>query len=52
MAKVSRDRIMKKKGIKFPKYGFERHKGYGTIKHKNAILNFGVCEEHRKSFIH
>lgn len=51
IAKVSRDRLMKKKGTKFPKYGFEKHKGYGTLKHRNAILEFGICDDHRRSFL-
>ncbi len=52
VAKVSRDKLMKKMGAKFPKYGFEIHKGYGTVAHREAILKFGVCEEHRRTFIH
>jgi ribonuclease HII len=52
VAKVSRDKLMNKLSKKFPKYEFEKHKGYGTLKHRKALSDFGVCEEHRKSFIH
>ncbi len=52
LAKVARDKLMKKVGGKYPKYGFEIHKGYGTFKHRKAIQDFGVCEEHRLTFIH
>jgi ribonuclease HII len=52
MAKVSRDRLMKNLGTKFPKYGFEIHKGYGTLRHRKAVKDFGMCEEHRRTFIH
>jgi ribonuclease HII len=51
-AKVSRDRLMKNLGEKFPGYGFEKHKGYGTKAHYNAIALHGLCEEHRKTFCH
>lgn len=52
MAKVSRDRLMKKLGTRFPKYGFEKHKGYGTVAHRKAVRDFGVCNEHRQTFVH
>jgi len=52
VAKVSRDRLMKKLVKKYPKYGFEKHKGYGTVAHLKAIRNFGICDEHRRSYIH
>jgi len=52
MAKVSRDKLMKKLGKKFPKYGFEIHKGYGTVAHRKAVREFGMCEEHRRTYIH
>jgi putative endonuclease len=35
---------------KYPEYAFEKHVGYGTAAHKNALLQHGVCPEHRKSF--
>lgn len=50
IAKVSRDRIMKKYHIKYPEYDFDRHKGYGTRKHLENIRTFGPSPIHRKSF--
>lgn len=50
IAKVTRDRIMKKYDKEFPEYGFAVHKGYGTKKHISAIKKFGRCEIHRKCF--
>lgn len=50
MAKVSRDRLMDKLAEKFPQYGFERHKGYGTKEHLEKLTKYGPCELHRKSF--
>ena len=49
-AKVHRDRLMVKFAEEFPNYGFEKHKGYGTKAHLDAIRKFGQCEIHRKSF--
>jgi len=49
-AKVHRDRLMVKFGEQFPGYGFEKHKGYGTKAHLEAVKKLGVCEIHRKSF--
>jgi len=49
-AKVHRDRLMVKFAEQFPDYGFEKHKGYGTKAHLDAIQKFGQCEIHRKSF--
>jgi len=49
-AKVHRDRLMVKFAEQFPNYGFEKHKGYGTKVHLDAIRKFGQCEIHRKSF--
>ncbi len=51
IAKVSRDRKMKRMAKKFPKYGFEIHKGYGTKAHYRAIKKLGVSEIHRRSFL-
>jgi len=51
-AKVERDTLMKELGAKYPKYGFERHKGYGTKAHFEAIKKYGMLPFHRKSFIH
>jgi len=52
VAKVSRDRYMVRLAKKYPCYGFERHKGYGTRVHQRAIRTHGVCPAHRRSFIH
>jgi len=49
-AKVHRDRLMVKFAEQFQGYGFEKHKGYGTKAHLDAIRKFGQCEIHRKSF--
>ena len=51
LAKVTRDRMMVGLGEKYPQYGFEKHKGYGTKAHMEAIREFGPCPEHRKTFI-
>lgn len=50
IAKVTRDRLMVAWGERCPEYGFERHKGYGTREHLEAIARFGVCPIHRRSF--
>lgn len=50
IAKVTRDRIMRKMDLDFPMYGFARHKGYGTQAHTQALEEFGPCEFHRRSF--
>ncbi len=50
IAKVTRDRIMRKLAKDFPGYGFERHKGYGTPEHKQALARLGVTPHHRRSF--
>lgn len=50
VAKVTRDRYMKELGNKYPQYGFEVHMGYGTRKHLEAINEYGITSEHRKSF--
>lgn len=49
-AKVTRDTYMKKIAQKYPEYGFEVHKGYGTEKHRSQIAHIGLSFEHRKSF--
>ena len=51
LAKVSRDRLMKEMGKKYPEYGFEKHKGYGTKAHYEAIREYGPCPCHRLSFL-
>lgn len=50
LAKVHRDRLMVDLGRLYPLYGFERHKGYGTAGHLEAIRLYGPCEIHRFSF--
>jgi ribonuclease HII len=51
VAKVTRDKYMIRLARKYPKYGFEIHKGYGTARHRAAIRKFGVTPIHRKSFL-
>lgn len=51
LAKVSRDRFITEMAEKYPEYGFDRHKGYGTKAHTDAILKYGVCPIHRKTFL-
>jgi ribonuclease HII len=50
LAKVSRDRIMALAGRRYPGYGIERHKGYGTRAHYEALARLGPTPFHRKSF--
>lgn len=50
MAKVTRDRLMVAWAATYPAYGFERHKGYGTKAHLDALRRHGPCPIHRKSF--
>lgn len=50
VAKVRRDRLMKKIDKLYPEYGFARHKGYGTKKHLAAIEKHGLCPVHRRTF--
>jgi ribonuclease HII len=50
LAKVSRDALMARAAKKFPAYGFEIHKGYGTAAHRRAISRSGLSVFHRKSF--
>ena len=51
LAKVSRDRFMYEMAERYPQYGFERHKGYGTALHYEKLREFGPCELHRMSFL-
>lgn len=51
VAKVLRDRKMKRLAKKFPHYGFEIHKGYGTKLHYRKLKNHGLCAIHRRSFL-
>jgi ribonuclease HII len=50
VAKVARDAMMAELARDFPHYGFERHKGYGTREHHEAIARLGVTPHHRRSF--
>ncbi len=50
IAKVERDRLMKRYHKKYPLYGFDSHKGYGTERHRKMIKKHGNCPIHRKSF--
>lgn len=49
-AKVTRDRVMREAAKKYPGYGFEKHKGYGTKAHLEALRTLGPCPIHRRSF--
>jgi ribonuclease HII len=51
IAKVARDKLMQRMDLKYPGYGFAKHKGYGTAQHIKAIRKMGVCEIHRKTFL-
>jgi ribonuclease HII len=50
VAKVTRDRVMIRVHERFPQYGFDRHVGYATAAHREAIETHGACELHRLSF--
>ncbi|HET9641682.1 MAG TPA: ribonuclease HII [Candidatus Paceibacterota bacterium] len=51
-AKVLRDRHMTELAARYPDYGFERHKGYGTQAHYRALRKRGPCVIHRRTFLH
>jgi ribonuclease HII len=51
LAKVSRDRLCYEYAKKYPQYGFDKHKGYGTKLHAERIREYGPCEIHRMSFL-
>ena len=51
LAKVTRDRIMREYDKIYPEYGFEKHKGYGTKFHIDALKTYGPSPIHRKTFI-
>lgn len=51
IAKVSRDRMMVGLGRKFPQYGFDVHKGYGTKFHRKMLRKYGPAQVHRRSFL-
>ncbi len=50
LAKVARDRFMRELSTRYPNYGWERNKGYGTESHMQAIREFGACDQHRQSW--
>ena len=51
LAKDTRDRQCLELDMKYPEYGFKKHKGYPTKDHMNKLREIGPCEEHRKSFL-
>ena len=51
VAKVTRDRYMRRMAEEYPEYGFASHKGYGSGAHIEALKKYGPCEIHRRSFI-
>ncbi len=50
IAKVYRDKLMLEFASKYPEYGFEKHKGYGTKLHQEMLLKYGICPIHRQCF--
>ncbi len=50
LAKVHRDRLCLALHDRYPHYGFDQHKGYGTADHLAALIAHGACEAHRRSF--
>ena len=50
LAKTARDAYMENAHLQYPKYGWNKNKGYGTAIHRAAIEKYGLCFEHRKSF--
>jgi ribonuclease HII len=50
LAKVTRDRLLQELHERHPHYGFDRHKGYGTAEHLQALHRYGPLPEHRRSF--
>jgi len=50
VAKVTRDRLMHELHARDPRYGFDKHKGYATREHLDAVARFGYSEVHRRSF--
>ena len=51
LAKVTRDRICLEDALKYPEYNFSKHKGYSTKEHMEAVIKYGPCPIHRKSFL-
>lgn len=50
VAKVTRDKVMRDAAVEFPNYGFESHKGYAAVTHREAIERYGPSRIHRKTF--
>jgi len=50
LAKVARDAYMQHLHLAYPIYGWDKNKGYGTLTHRKAIEQYGLCPHHRKSF--
>ena len=50
LAKTARDALMMKMDERYPRYGFARHKGYGTARHRLALQENGLCTIHRRNF--
>ena len=50
VAKQARDRFMDELAIKYPEYQFDKHKGYPTKQHKEALQKYGVLDIHRKTY--
>jgi ribonuclease HII len=50
LAKVCRDRLMQRWHRRYPQYGFDRHKGYPTVAHREALAIHGPCPIHRRTF--
>ncbi len=50
LAKVTRDRLMAEYAVRYPGYGFDRHKGYPTASHRQAVARLGPSPIHRKTF--
>jgi len=49
-AKVRRDRLMRRFAELYPHYGFDIHKGYGTVAHREELARHGLCKIHRRLF--
>jgi len=50
LAKVHRDQLMKELALQYPNYGWEKNKGYPTLRHRTALQAFGATPHHRQSF--
>jgi ribonuclease HII len=51
LAKVTRDKYMCELSRTYPQYQYEKHKGYGTLVHRNAIKKWGISPQHRELFV-